>query len=862
MFTWFFRSLSAWVQSLWSRKPRQSRSKQPSAPSSDSRTPTRESADGQDCSSDRRSEQASTRNAGPAGVESGDGSSQVFSPKSVSPIGDSTRRPSSDPPEDTRSESDSTQTQPNGDRHVPHGNGDVGGSSQQNLEDPARELSERIEPSEDVTPDKRLDSAEDEGEGREISLPPSSPPAPPAGDDGEEKGSKPVGPRNIPGRRNGPSRSPSQDKDDSKDRTNYRPKPELICRKTNPLQWEVVLSAVEENRIVEVRHDHDDETLVVMKGEYSLPSLSGSLYIEQEDREIYELQLFNGTPLIFKLRNNWSGEGRKVGCITNGHYIVIVPNHWCRTGHVPVEAEVCTDTGYTAHYLHVSKGPSAGDVGGFEEYDLPLTDSYLELEGSGIYDDSDEGELFVGTNLKLKTMPGVVWARIGEEKKDGWGINFMPTELSLLTEILNGRQGRFYIRVYDDDIKLLDSDEFRYLRELHEIRVNDETYTKNTLLVPPYSKRTELKFIGEDGKNMFPTIPQPTKYTEVCKDGTIALDPHPDADTLSCGLPVNESNNVSLTVTVPRVWWRIETGEGSNPDVWRDKPLVTTQAKLREYADSHAVIRVRLPRHITSIRVGFGLNPDRVFKSGEIDGVCKSREIELRLYDFIDYAELNPLQPLNEDASFNAQIDSTVLTLIRIHVDRTPEIVSFTSKPTEIMIGEEVTLHWETRNAESSNVSIVPEIGQVESSGSKRTPLYETLKFTLRLRVSDSKEITRTVMVKVNPRGDYKHDIKLLTASEVRNRLIRLNDLKSITADVMAVFNFYKQDIEGFLDGEFRTGRIRPSDETTDIIRFYEDMSDYACCPEKYRYDAENRKRLRNAASTRRKQKRLFKTDD
>ena len=42
--------------------------------------------------------------------------------------------------------------------------------------------------------------------------------------------------------------------------------------------------------------------------------------------------------------------------ITQGHFIVIAPSHWNRTGHVPVEFERCEDTGYLAHYFFKDKG--------------------------------------------------------------------------------------------------------------------------------------------------------------------------------------------------------------------------------------------------------------------------------------------------------------------------------------------------------------------------------------------------------------------------------------------------------------------------------------------------------------------------
>ncbi len=895
MFNRFIQSLYKWVQSLWTLGTRQLRRKQASGsdspktrnvtefeePAEDAIRPIEKSdtdptdvisggeyepkndaedADWQNRMSNRKAKKASTKDTEFAGIANGDHADQVFPQKPTIPISDDPEKPpsDSDPSEDPRSVSDSTPAQPNGDRHDPHNIADVGGSVQPDLDDPALESLERIEPSENDALDESLDSAGGKGEGRESKLTLPSFPAPlepPASDDGEREGNKPSDPRNIPGRRNGSTRSPSRDKDDSTDKSIFRPKPELILRKANSFQWEVVLSAAEEHGIKEVRHD--DEHLEMVDGEYSLPSLAGNLYIVYEDRETDELSLFNGTPLMFKLRNNWSGDGRKVGGLTNGHYIVIVPSYWSRTGHVPVEAAGCTDAGFRAHYFHVTKDLSTDDVGGFEKLNLSLTDSYFELEGRRVYDDSDEGVLFVGPTPKLKTASGVVHVRIGEEKKDGWGKNFKPTDQSL-AEVLDGRQGRFYIRVYDDDVRLLDSDEFRYLRDLREISVNGEAYTENTLLVPPYSggRRSELRFIGENGHNIRPIIPQSVTYAKVRQDGAVIVDPDPDADTIPCDLNAGGVNTVRSVVVLPRVWWRIDAGEGI-PDKWKDTPLVMTQAKLREYAESDAMIRVRLPRRISSIRVGFGENPDRTLKTGETDEIRNCREIELQLNRFIDDTELDPNQPLNEDASLDIEFERTVLKLVRIRVDRTPEISFFTSKPSEITIGRKVTLHWETRSTESCNVFISPEIGRVPPSGSEEITLYETLKFTLRLEAVGFKETVKSVTVKVHPPKDDMG--ALLTACEIRKRLkIKGVNSESISADL----NLTKRDVESFLNGKCRTGRYQSKDDTVhDIKLLYEVMSDYARDPQKYADDAKVRKERRRATSTKRNRDRLLGDD-
>ena len=73
---------------------------------------------------------------------------------------------------------------------------------------------------------------------------------------------------------------------------------------------------------------------------------------------------------------------------------------------------------------------------------------------------------------------------------------------------MDDRQGRFFVRVYDD-ARLLDSGEFRYLRNLKEIRVNGEPYTEHTILVPASTGHppTKVRFIGFDGATVRPILP-------------------------------------------------------------------------------------------------------------------------------------------------------------------------------------------------------------------------------------------------------------------------------------------------------------------------------------------------------------------
>ncbi len=332
------------------------------------------------------------------------------------PVSDGSEKSSSDPLEDVRPEPDSPSAQPAEDHgNAPNINADEGGSSQPDLTDPPAEPPKRAEPSEDDARDENSDFSEDKKKKQNRSQKP---------------------PRRIGGRRNGPTQSPSPVNDDAKDNPTFTPRPELICRKAS-WQWEVVLAADDECNIMEVRYN--GESLNMVDGEYSLSSLSSSLSIDYKDRESDQLPLFDGAPLIFKMPNDWDGDGRKVGGITSGHFIIIAPREWKRTGSAPVEPEECTDANFTAHFFYVKKGKVAGDVGGFEDCELALTTTGFELDGDRVFDDCEDGELFVGAPPSLCPTSDIVWARIGEEREDGWkGENFKPADQSLV-EVLNGR---------------------------------------------------------------------------------------------------------------------------------------------------------------------------------------------------------------------------------------------------------------------------------------------------------------------------------------------------------------------------------------------------------------------------------------
>ena len=158
-------------------------------------------------------------------------------------------------------------------------------------------------------------------------------------------------------------------------------------------------------------------------------------------------------------------------------------------------------------------------------------------------------------------------------------------------------------------------------------------------------------------------------------------------------------------------------------------------------------IRLRLPSRITSVKVGFDEELDRVYspsKKGD------ETEAKLGLDDFVDYSQID--QRLNEDASFNVQCGKEVMALIRVSADPIPEIIAFTLEPAMVTVGETATLNWLTQNTEVCGVVIDSGLGSMESSGSMRVTPSETTTYTLRLTAPDMDDVTRDVTVEVRAR--------------------------------------------------------------------------------------------------------------
>lgn len=515
-------------------------------------------------------------------------------------------------------------------------------------------------------------------------------------------------------------------------------RPELICRRgPASTTWEIVVTADEEYQFAAVQLE--GEQLGHGVQECRVPAFTGRLTVLCQDGQRHTFPLFGDDPLIFKLRRNWSGEGRRIRRITSGHFIVIAPASWERKGRAPVEPDGCSDTAFRAHYFHREANATNGGLEGFHEWsDLPVA-SGIELDGRRVFDDSDEGDLFVGNAPSLRSSPKIVWARVGEETERGWGQDFLPHAQSI-SDVLDGRQGRFFLRVYDSEVRLLDSTAFRYLRNLQRIRVNGTDYSRDSVVVPTSSghSATEVRFVGADGSTIVPIL-QTGVSQAAAPSGALVVPPNPDADRISCTLAAG-AYGVDIVLDLSRIWWRLEDGRPESVE-WQDTPIVMTRQEFRKHAYSNVAIAL-LSRRFGSVRAGFDDELTQPYRR-----VIKDDRIAIPLAHFVDHAQIDRRR--NEDAHFNVAWAGEIVPLIVISADPMPEILSFTAEPAVIFVGEEALLEWTTRSAGDARVSIDPDVGVVDSDGTLAVRPSRTTKYTLVLAVSDTDGISSTVAVTV-----------------------------------------------------------------------------------------------------------------
>ena len=400
-----------------------------------------------------------------------------------------------------------------------------------------------------------------------------------------------------------------------------------------------------------------NKSLSPCNNEYRLDDFSSPVTVIQDEDKKEELCLT--PPMVFKTPENWSGIGRQVKRVTRGFFVIIAPSQWVCRAKVSVEAEECPDSNYLAHYIYCDEKTDK-DIPIFDESDGLYKTEILRLNGATVFDQSKKGTLYVQSPPDLKVSNNIVWGRVGyEERTGGWSKHFEPQQESL-AKVLNGREGHFFIRVYDKECRLIDSDQFRYYSNLKEIRLNRILYEPDQYIFPSESEgHTEatILFIDTDGKNLLPESKKGQGLVD--NNGRITIEPYLQMEEKTTWILKSESGKkVEVALTIPRIWWCLGNDKDiglwyDKPISWCDKPISMSRKQFIDHAKSGTQLFLR-PENITKVQCGFNQEMSQRLKI----------KAGLPLSYFKEYEELK--NPLLEEIDFSISLNDTIFTVINI----------------------------------------------------------------------------------------------------------------------------------------------------------------------------------------------------
>ncbi len=471
-------------------------------------------------------------------------------------------------------------------------------------------------------------------------------------------------PTKTPQKRSGKRGKQTGRKLPNQDTTPPEKKPELICRQVHAHnQWQILLVIPQGENInvwqekSKLSPDNNDE--------YPLSNFTEAVNsAANSGHEIIEL--FDGkSPLIFKLRKNWKGDGRLVGRVSAGYYVAFAPNSWVRTNNnPPVEPSGCNDQEFSAHYFF-NDGNDKPD--GFVGHSLPHSQKRFSLEGQTVADDSDMGDLFVGappelTDINDNDWQGVSWIRVGQEGGRGWGKNFKPDE-EKLRQVLANREGWFYIRIYDD-VKMIDSLAFRRLVNLEAILINRNPLSPENIIVPDTKGHAEttIQFVGKI------QVKCDNPHIVVGNNNTAVVEPNPNLDKMQWTL-IGNNGQVKVSIHLPRIWWHTDNTDDEVGE-WRDTAFEMSRNQFYQNRDS--LIVVRLPSVAKEICVGFD-------SFNQYDGARRysvqhnhnddTKQAEFKLRDFCNHTKIS--ERSSKESGLRIQCGTAEFALVRIPADAT-----------------------------------------------------------------------------------------------------------------------------------------------------------------------------------------------
>ncbi len=442
-------------------------------------------------------------------------------------------------------------------------------------------------------------------------------------------------------------------------RTRQKREPRLVCREVGPV-WRLSVEVPEDIAELasiramqggrELEQEFDEET-----SRWSLANLSDEVVLEWtpcEDDGPSTATVTPPEPLIFKLsKESGCRSGRMVRSLSSGSYLIVLHES---AGSVTIGEGTCypeevSIEGYRAFVIHTGRGePVRLEGPGSRRPTLPICQWPFSLSGERIPDTSDKGPLFVGEPPVLETPDAGNWDCVGKvvvglegRGRGKWRDWFVPEagakRQPLPSHIRTLRAGWFFVRIYDRQDQLLDSLDFRYLRDLEAIEIVPDPFIPGTDGHRPVDvvfRHPGILFVEADD--------EVTGFLSVesrpdASVATVPADPQITAIGWRLGPPDPDGPRAEVRVEIPRLWWAFAPeGEDAGPQ-WSATPLQASRADFRASSTRRLLIRVPGRRDGVDVRAGFSR------EAAQDPGRNDRDEIILPLSNFAGSAEVEEL---------------------------------------------------------------------------------------------------------------------------------------------------------------------------------------------------------------------------
>jgi hypothetical protein len=436
-------------------------------------------------------------------------------------------------------------------------------------------------------------------------------------------------------------------------------KPEIICWKEG---WSWIIG-VELSEDLEIQSVTQGGVLlecdIANRNRYPLKQVDSGVEITWSGgRENISLLEPDRNYLIFKMRNNWKEPGRSVRYSTAGYYLIIAPQDWERdtkiSGAASVNPESTQVKGFKAHFFYQDK-TGINAIGLITiDGERVLVDSKtprFKLVGNEICDASeDKGPLFGEQPPRIRALNGTKgWSDVGiivvgDEGggKNKWRDSFIPNgneqEQTDLNELINGRSGWYFLRIYDKNNYLIESMDFRFLKNLQDIQIENK---KSCLPGPAGHQNILLKFLHHPDCKIELLDKDKQHLLDIrWEDNQTTVNVQPNLESDKTNWILNDGGTeIEATILVERIWWFSGQLEAL-PSIWTDRPIPLSRKHFNAVTDNALWVRFPRPRFTKKIDVGF----DRT-KSRSYQVEVEKKETAIPLRDFCDCEEIqNPKQ--------------------------------------------------------------------------------------------------------------------------------------------------------------------------------------------------------------------------